>query len=239
MKKSINPDSSPANLERIVRVEPLSDVSLIIVHVNESFGSVRCCKEPLKRLLGERIASHVYEHVDSKKSFLQEYYEIKPLRNGSRYSDIVQNEGIFYRMIFNEKKDETYVIKGMKGNRFIIVGGQIGTCHFATTEAIAKELYSMPGIHEVHLPIDSIYEDGESYEGGDTEKAATIVHDIRKLAPYKQILSGKSYFLSLDEDVIGSFSIYQPTIHMAFWSSMDNMLNYLRKEERLVIKGTK
>ena len=68
MPKETKASDSSTKLED--RLDPLHDVALVIVHVNDHYGSVVCCKNPIKNILNARVASNVYEHVSHYQSFL-------------------------------------------------------------------------------------------------------------------------------------------------------------------------
>jgi hypothetical protein len=148
--------------------EPLRDVSLIIVHVNQHYDSFNCCEEQLSKLLKNRVALNVYEHVAWYQSFLQSNLGLD-FDTTKRNTNIRVN-GVNYHLINNETRPGDYNINDLNGDRFIIVGGGIGRfCHGSATKNVIDQLFlnvEKTGIKEIHLPLDLLYETQQKSESG-------------------------------------------------------------------------
>jgi hypothetical protein len=235
MNQTLQPSASSKGLEHIVQVEPLSDVSLVIVHVNEHYDSVQCSKAPISKLLEARVASHVYEHSAFNESFLASSLGLD-WRQNRKYEDFELNR-INYHIIDNETDPKNYEIQSLQGRRLIIVGGGVDNCHKSVSDAATKQLYESlltAKVNELHLPVDCIYKSDEGYEGGDTWP--DIIHNYNPLLTYTVIMkkTGKSYLASVDRKVVQiDMSVEEPTLHLAVWTSSDKMISYLRNHDRL------
>ena len=239
MNQPIQAGGSSVKLEEIVQAEPLADVSLVIVHVNEHYGSHECCEQPVKALLDSRVASHVYEHAAYRQSFLKDVVGIN-WRGGKRYADY-ELDGINYHIVDNETDPGNYHIEQLQGRRLIVVGGGIEDCHKAASEAASQQLYSSRAykVREIHFPADCVYRTEEDGKEGDVWLESHIAFNLKALGKYVSIMqqSGRSYMVSIDRRVVAmDMSPEEPTLHLAVWTSSDKMVRYLRNHERLSLR---
>src|SRR3989344_7454602 len=105
--------ASPTKLECIIQTEPLLDVSLMIVHVNQHYGSLDCCTDPIKKLIQNKIAKNIYEHSAWNDSFLQRTIGLK-WNPGKKYM-YFEFDGINYHIIDNETDAGNYHVETLKG----------------------------------------------------------------------------------------------------------------------------
>jgi len=243
MENPIQDSGSSKKLEGKILATPLRDVSLVIVHVNDEYESLACCEGRIRRLMDERIAAHVYEHSTYGESILKKILGLDwegGLRTASRYADYDIN-GIFYHIVDNETDPGNYDIENLYGRRLIIVGGSLDNCHRSASRAAAQYLYDIfkgDQIREVHLPADCIYKTDIKSDSGDSWLDSNITHDYKTMQAYIEIMKkvGRSYFVSLDRLLTSAdFSVEEPTLHLAVWTSTDKMVDYLRNNRRLLL----
>ena len=221
--------SAGSGLEQLVQAEPLPDVSLVIVHVNQHYGSVECCTEAINGLLNARIASHVYEHSADHQSFLRDVVGLNHTP-GPKYAHM-ELDGINYHIVDNETDPGNYHIEGLQGEKVIIVGGGLSHCHKKATEAVVAQLLAQKSSRtiEIHLPGDCIYKSREGGKEGEHELEGYVSHDYRALGRYSQIMPqmGKGYVASFNGRLL------TPAMHLAVWSNSKQMIDYLRDNEKL------
>ncbi|MBD3164539.1 hypothetical protein GF323_05015 [Candidatus Woesearchaeota archaeon] len=232
--KSTKASDSSKDLEKIVD-EPIEDVSLVIVHVNEFYETNGCS---VAKILEQRLAKNVYEHAAHNQSYLADHFSIGWGSSGNRYFNF-EIDQIRYHIVDNETSPGNYDIENLQGSRLIMLGGYAGACHKKATDKAAQILYGLMqsgNIGELHLPADMIAGESEGYEGGDTWP--DIIKNPSVLRSYEAVLKDlkKSYFVSFDRKVTSmDMSIDEPTIHLAIWSSSDQLVSYMRNHDRLKI----
>ncbi len=235
----VSSQGNPPQIVRVIQsdlVQPSQDTSLVIVHVNNYYGSECVCFDSILHLLEERIASIVYEHASHDEAFLEKYLGT-PFNRGQRYS-AYDGLGIHYCMVDNETDPGNYRIDPITGRRFIMVGGGLGNCHKKATETLVDQLYenNPDKVSEIHLPADIVYSPTEGYEGGDRWLEGVIKNDISGLRAYSEVFGDRSYLMSVDKRIVDSnVSFEEPTIHLAVWSNLGKMMDYVKKKERLKI----
>lgn len=243
MKMNKGSDSSK-KLEGIVKAEPLPDVALIIVHVNKEYGSFDCCERPIRKLMEAGIASHVYEHAAYYQSFLKEVLGLdwdNKNKNDPRYANF-ECKGVNYHIIDNQTNPGNYEVENLNGRRLIIVGGGVDNCHKKASDAAAQHLYNVlktAKIREIHLPADCIFESEIESDCGESYLDSSITSNYSALGNYVKIMqkAGRSCLASIDRKVVDmDMSIEVPTLHLAVWTSTDDMLSYLRNHERLSLQ---
>ncbi len=244
MTQPIIASDSSQSLE--TRLEPLPDVSIVIVHVNEHYESIGCCSIALKKLLEARVAKDVYEHSAYHESFLQEEIGLQwnPKRGESpRYSDF-ELEGIRYHIVDNETVPGDYTIDNVQGRRFIVVGGSVGNgnCHELASERLAEQIFGIlvaNNVRELHFPLHCIYKSEIGYDSGEEYMDAYIASDPKIVLGYTAHIkeAGRSFIATLDRQVVDmSLSFEEPTLHLAAWTSIKDMVSYLRNHEKLVLR---
>lgn len=242
MSKTTRPSDSSSGLESIVKATPLQDVSLVIVHVDEHYGSVECCSDNLKQLLGSRVAANVYEHSAWGESFLHNEVGIdwnpQP-KERKRYTECTV-DGIKYCIVDNETKPGDYHVDPLEGRRLILVGGNAYHCHQLATTAALKYLFEKvitDKVREVHLPADCIYHAGFSFIEDEGDARSYLIRSVSQMIDYRKLAGQRSHIISVNRKVVSmDASFEEPTLHLALWNSFGDMVNYLRNHERLTLK---
>ena len=226
-------------------ITPLEDVSLVIVHVNNHYGSFDCCREQLNQLLDSRVARYVHEHSAFYESFLEK--EVLNLgwawqkRDKSDHAEFSKN-GVTYSSVNHEIDPKNYKIDNLSGKRVIIVGGAVSQCHKSSVERTAEYLYSrlVPGeIGEIHIPVSLTY----TMMLDDNDKAV-LSNNSSSLLDYESVFGcngkTKDRIISLDSKLVSScFSPKEPIVHLAIWTELEDMINYLRNNGRISFKAKK
>lgn len=223
------------------RLEPIPNVALVIVHVNDHYESVDVCEKPIKQLLEARVASHIYEHASHYQSFLRTTAGVKPEWK-QRYTSVEQ-DGINYCIINNETDPGNYDIAQLSERRLILVGGGLGDCHNRASSAATEYLFSRlrtSKVREIHLPLDSIYTAKQVTFDGELYIDVNLNGKPDDLLKYVNLVKqqGRSYLATVDRKVVAmDMSFEQRTLHLAVWHNSTDMISYLRNKDRLSLKG--
>ena len=146
----------------------------------------------------------------------------------SIYSKSGWGSRIEYVERYQSPKD--FSIPGLKGSRFVLVGGGLGRCHFNAFKALLSQMKeqqrNIPGKIEIHIPMDALYH----CAGG------RILINNEKIDRYIQHMGGqKGYMIARDGKVVSNETETQTGFYL--WSKSAQMVGYLQSSSSIAVRG--